>query len=142
MTNVQIPMTKTGRKRNLAAFGILGFEFVSDFDIRISDLFGIWCLGFGIFYRGLACRWGRLILARSVRWVRLPSGPLNERLRKVAGYGWPGRFAKPCDSTRVVWVRIPCLPLEVVKCQRLDGETDDHSLVLTRSSGFESWSSC
>jgi len=32
-------------------------------------------------------------------------------LRKVAGYGSPGRFAKPCDSTRVMWVQIPCLPL-------------------------------
>ena len=31
-------------------------------------------------------------------------------IRKVAGYGLPGRFAKPCDL-RVMWVQIPCLPL-------------------------------
>ena len=29
---------------------------------------------------GPACRWGRLTLARSVRWVRLPCGPLNNGL--------------------------------------------------------------
>src|SRR4051812_10542872 len=81
---------------------------------------------------------GRLTLARSVGWVRFPSGPLirahspTERrqlgrleirvqfpvgplVRKVAGYGWPGRFAKPCDSKRVVWVQIPCLPLYLIK---------------------------
>ena len=28
---------------------------------------------------GPACRWGRLTLARSVRWVRLPSGPLKQQ---------------------------------------------------------------
>ena len=73
---------------------------------------------------GPACRWGRLTLARSVRWVRFPSGPLDKRahgptgrrqlgrleirasfpvgplLRKVAGYGSPGRFAKPCGAAR------------------------------------------
>src|SRR6476659_9486200 len=78
---------------------------------------------------------GRLTFAKSVRWVRFPSGPLDQRAHsltgrrqlgrleirvqfpvgpliwKVAGYGWPGRFAKPCDSKRVVWVQIPCLPL-------------------------------
>jgi hypothetical protein len=136
---------------------------------------------------GPACRWRRLTLARSVWWVRLPSGPLwlddEKRLEnaggvsaapcappiggwatrkadskrrmsgrcgivrdltlkrttegswsngktpvrqtgnpgsipggstetkwKVAGYGLPGRFAKPCDL-RVMWVQIPCLPL-------------------------------
>ena len=30
--------------------------------------------------------------------------------RRVAGYGLPGRFAKPCGR-KVVRVRIPCLPL-------------------------------
>ena len=40
--------------------------------------------------------------------VRFPVGPLTTW--KVAGYGWPGRFAKPCDP-RVMWVQIPCLPL-------------------------------
>ncbi len=30
--------------------------------------------------------------------------------RKVAGYGLPGRFAKPCGLW-AVRVRIPCLPL-------------------------------
>ena len=40
--------------------------------------------------------------------VQFPVGPL---IWKVAGYGSPGRFAKPCDSTRVTWVQIPCLPL-------------------------------
>ena len=36
------------------------------------------------------------------RWVH--------RLRKVAGYGSPGRFAKPCGFT-AMWVQIPRLPL-------------------------------
>ena len=40
--------------------------------------------------------------------VQFPVSPL---IRKVAGYGSPGRFAKPCDFARVVWVQIPCLPL-------------------------------
>ena len=35
---------------------------------------------------------------------------LHYEQRKVAGYGSPGRFAKPCDL-RVMWVQIPCLPL-------------------------------
>lgn len=38
--------------------------------------------------------------------VRLRPGPLK---RKVAGYGSPGRFAKPCGR-QVVRVQIPCLP--------------------------------
>ena len=45
--------------------------------------------------------------------VQFPVGPL---IRKVAGYGWPGRFAKPCGSIRVMRVRIPCLPLRSMKC--------------------------
>ena len=89
----------------------------------------------GPLQRGPACRWGRLTLARSVWWVQLPSGPLENTgswsngktppwrggdpsstlggstdIWKVAGYGSPGRFAKPCDL-RVMWVQIPCLPL-------------------------------
>ena len=40
--------------------------------------------------------------------VRLPGVHLNKR--KVAGYGSPGRSAKPRDL-RVMWVQIPCLPL-------------------------------
>jgi hypothetical protein len=39
-----------------------------------------------------------------------PSYKRTGHTRKVAGYGWPGRFAKPCDR-EVVWVQIPCLPL-------------------------------
>ena len=31
-------------------------------------------------------------------------------LRRVAGYGLPGRFAKPCGR-KAVRVQIPCLPL-------------------------------
>jgi hypothetical protein len=38
-------------------------------------------------------------------------------LRKVAEYGLPGRFAKPRDL-RVMWVRIPCLPLLVISFGR------------------------
>src|SRR4051794_22307651 len=37
-------------------------------------------------------------------------------------------------------VQIPCLPLVNDGVVRLDGERDDHSLLLTRRSGFESWS--
>ena len=108
---------------------------------------------------GPACRWGRLTLARSVCWVQLPSGPLNEwahgptgrrqlgRLEirvqfpvgpliwKVAGYGWPGRFAKPSGAARC---RVGSNPMPSASC--LDGEMDDHISVLTRDSGFESWS--
>ena len=51
---------------------------------------------------------GRRQLGRLEIRVQFPVGPL---LWKVAGYGSPGRFAKPCDSKRVVWVQIPCLPL-------------------------------
>src|SRR5262249_47238409 len=39
--------------------------------------------------------------------VRFSVGPL---VRKVAGYGSPGRFAKPCGFT-AMWVQIPRLPL-------------------------------
>ena len=63
----------------------------------------------------------------------IPGGSTD--IRKVAGYGLPGRFAEPCDL-RVMWVRIPCLPL----CP--DGEMDNHVSLLTRCSGFESWSGC
>jgi hypothetical protein len=55
-------------------------------------------------------------------------------LWKVAGYGWPGRTANAV-SPRGMRVRIPCLPLH-----RPDGEEDNHTSVLTRSPGFESWS--
>ena len=37
-------------------------------------------------------------------------------------------------------VQIPCLPLVKGRPDRLDGEMDDHTLLLTRHSGFESWS--
>lgn len=50
--------------------------------------------------------------------------------RKVAGYGSPGRFAKPCGCI-AVRVQLPCLPL-------LDGEMDDHGSLRTSRSGFES----
>ena len=75
---------------------------------------------------------GRLACTQVIG-VRLPGGPLmgswsngktplwhggnrgstprdSTDIRKVAGYGLPGRFAKPCDL-RVMWVQIPCLPL-------------------------------
>ena len=52
---------------------------------------------------------GRLQFGRLAIRVRFPVGPLTY-IRKVAGYGSPGRFAKPCDL-RVMWVQIPCLPL-------------------------------
>jgi len=35
-------------------FLILDFELVSNFDIRISDLFGFWCLELGISGAGFA----------------------------------------------------------------------------------------
>src|SRR5690606_19169409 len=35
---------------------------------------------------------------------------LTPGIRRVAGYGLPGRFAKPCGR-KAVRVRIPCLPL-------------------------------
>ena len=41
----------------------------------------------------------------------------STHLRKVAGDGSPGRFAKPCGFT-AMWVQIPRLPLW------LDGETE------------------
>jgi hypothetical protein len=71
--------------------------------------------------------------------VQLPVSPfsswsLTDLKRKVAGYGWPGRFAKAV-SPRGMRVRIPCLPLA-----RPDGEVDHHASLLTRSPGFESWS--
>ena len=61
---------------------------------------------------------GRQILARSVRRVRFPCGPLN--FRKVAGYGLPGRFAKPCDFLSHVGSN----PMPSAFAIRLDGETD------------------
>ena len=61
---------------------------------------------------------GRQILARSVRRVRFPCGPLN--FRKVAGYGLPGRFAKPCDFLSHVGSN----PMPSAFAKRLDGETD------------------
>ena len=33
-------------------------------------------------------------------------------LRRVAGYGLPGRFAKPC-GLKAVRVQLPCLPLKL-----------------------------
>ena len=51
---------------------------------------------------------------------------LRVGLRKVAGQGFPGRFAKPC-GLRAVRVRIPCLPL------------DDKSLI---SASMVKWKSC
>jgi hypothetical protein len=41
--------------------------------------------------------------------VRLWVGPLTY-IRKVAGYGLPGRTANACPFTGI-WVQIPCLPL-------------------------------
>ena len=61
---------------------------------------------------------GRQILARSVRRVRFPCGPLS--FRKVAGYGLPGRFAKPCDFLSHVGSN----PMPSAFATRLDGETD------------------
>ena len=61
---------------------------------------------------------GRQILARSVRRVQFPCGPLN--FRKVAGYGLPGRFAKPCDFLSHVGSN----PMPSAFAKRLDGETD------------------
>ena len=61
---------------------------------------------------------GRQILARSVRRVRFPCGPLS--FRKVAGYGLPGRFAKPCDFLSHVGSN----PMPSAFAKRLDGETD------------------
>jgi hypothetical protein len=40
---------------------------------------------------------GRRQLGRLEIRVQFPVGPL---LRKVAGYGWPGRFAKPCGAAK------------------------------------------
>ena len=94
--------------------------------------------------------------------VRLPGGPLRQRglivqgedvalawrrsqfnsgwvhynERKVAGYGWPGRTANavlPCGDEG-------SSPLPSALCP--DGERDDHAAVLTRCSGFKSWSGC
>jgi hypothetical protein len=89
----------------------------------------------GHFDKGPACRWGRLILARSVRSVRLRSGPLKERADGPTGRHRPGvaeirvRFSvsplwygrQPDTVGRAallmrapltgMWVRIPCLPL-------------------------------
>ena len=48
------------------------------------------------------------------RWLRQKANWCSKRceyfLWKVAGYGSPGRFAKPCD-VKVMRVQIPCLPL-------------------------------
>ena len=65
-----------------------------------------------------------------------PGGSTDTRRdeRKVAGYGWPGLGANEC-ARMGVRVRIPCLPLIFP-----DGEAEDHTSVLTRSPGFESWS--
>src|SRR5262245_7798180 len=85
-------------------------------------------------YMGRHVPWGRLTLAKSVRWVRVPFGPLKvtgcrrnvisfnlwptasnlKRLRKVAGYGSPGRFAKPCGAAtrRVGSNPTPSAPLD------------------------------
>jgi hypothetical protein len=45
----------------------------------------------------------------------IPGGSTD--IRKVAGYGLPGRTANACPLTGM-WVQIPCLPLWP------DGETD------------------
>ncbi len=51
-------------------------------------------------------------------------------IRKVAGYGLPGLFAKQCN-VKVVRVQLPCLPLrwldQLSKTIRLDGEADINS---------------
>ena len=47
-----------------------------------------------------------------VSWFHSPTALRATPSWKVAGYGLPGRFAKPCDDF-VMWVRIPCLPLSV-----------------------------
>ena len=53
--------------------------------------------------------------------VQFPVGPLT--IRKVVGYGWPSRFAKPCPVTGM-WVQIPCLPLGVLNDVCPDGEME------------------
>ena len=63
--------------------------------------------------------------------VRFPVGPL----RKVAGYGWPGRSAKAVLQTGDEG----STPLPSA-CP--DGETENHPMLLTWGSGFESWSGC
>jgi hypothetical protein len=59
-------------------------------------------------------------------------GPLKKR--KVAGYGWPGRSAKAAPACRDEGSNP--LPSARERCERLDGETDDHSLLLTRLGVF------
>src|SRR5690348_5667619 len=43
-------------------------------------------------------------------------------IRKVAGYGSPGRFAKPCGFT-AMWVQIPRLPLRLLTSLIQEGRT-------------------
>ena len=67
------------------------------------------------------------------------STPGGSTERKVAGYGWPGRSAKAVLARRDEGSN-PLPSAGGDGAMRLDGETDDHSLLLTRRSGFESWS--
>jgi hypothetical protein len=55
--------------------------------------------------------------------VRFSVGPL---IRKVAGYGSPGRFAKPCGFA-AMWVQIPRLPPvgSMVKRKSCVGSNDE-----------------
>ena len=48
----------------------------------------------------------------------IPRDSTQQEIRKVAGYGLPGRTANACLLTGM-WVQIPCLPLTW-----LDGEMD------------------
>ena len=59
---------------------------------------------------------GRCLACNQEIGVRFPGRSTD--IWKVAGYGSPGRFAKPCGFT-AMWVQIPRLPLVW-----LDGETE------------------
>src|SRR5215210_6923616 len=60
------------------------------------------------------CQGWRVCLANRLRWVRFPPSPL---IRKVAGYGWPGRGANAV-SRRGMRVRLPHLPLDALVVKR------------------------
>ena len=62
------------------------------------------------------------------------SGWVHCNERKVAGYGWPGRTAN------AVLPRGDEGSSPLPSALRPDGERDDHAAVLTRCSGFKSWS--
>jgi hypothetical protein len=66
---------------------------------------------------------------------------MNER--KVAGYGWPGRSAKAVLQTGDEGsTPLPSDARQECLAYRPDGETENHPMLLTWGSGFESWSGC